>query len=199
MIIPFTPDKNIPPALVGLVHGILLPGGNDVDPGFYNATAMPELGKVDKVLDIFQFAVLELAMADQKPVLAICRGAQIANVALGGTLYQDIPSQIGPAALKHTQDTISFDTEHGVCFESGSRLHKIFGSDIRINSRHHQSIRTPGKDLVITGKAPDGVVEAAEHKFLPIDLVQWHPELMMHKNDQMLPLFKAFVDRCRPR
>lgn len=198
VILPYTKNPRVLLAMADSVQGFLFPGGIDVDPGLYNETAVPELGKVDKALDIFQRAILDLAMTQKKSILAICRGTQVVNVALGGTLYQDIGSQVGPAALKHTQDVISFDTDHDVSFEPGSRLHELFGGHIQINSRHHQSIKTVGKDLVITGRAPDGVVEAAQHRTLPMDLVQWHPELMMQKNDAMLPLFKTFVDRCSP-
>ena len=197
VILPFTPDTDTLAAMTDRVHGFLLPGGIDLDPDFYNDTPIAKLGKVDRNLDIFQLKIVQLAMAAKKPVLAICRGAQVINVALGGTLYQDIPSQVEASDLNHMQKVISFDTDHAVSFEPGSRLAEMFGNTIMINSRHHQSIKEPGKDLVITARAPDGVIEAAQHTSLPMDLIQWHPELMMQKNDVMLPLFKAFVDQCR--
>ncbi|MFO7714897.1 gamma-glutamyl-gamma-aminobutyrate hydrolase family protein [Desulfosarcina sp.] len=194
VILPFSHAHDILPAIAGSVQGFLFPGGNDIDPSFYNETPVPELGAVNKDLDLFQMAVLKLAIAQEKPVLAICRGIQLVNVFLGGTLVQDIPSQIGDPFLTHLQDDM--DTDHPIDIEPGSRLHQLFGPHIVVNSRHHQSVKEPGKGFVVTARAPDGVIEAAEHKNLPIDMVQWHPERMLQKNDQMLPLFKAFIERC---
>lgn len=196
VIIPFTKDHSTLPAMMDFVQGFLFPGGIDIDPGFYNETPLNKLGSMDKALDRFQLAILKLAMEREKPILAICRGIQLVNVALGGTLFQDIPSQFEFSTLKHTQDTLSFDTDHSVDIEPGSRLHDLFGSRIQINSRHHQSIKILGKGLEITARAPDGVVEAAQHRSLPMDLVQWHPELMLQKNNDMLPLFQSFVTKC---
>jgi putative glutamine amidotransferase len=197
VIIPFTGDHSVLPAVADLVQGFLFPGGLDIDPGFYNEPPSGMLGEVDKDLDLFQMAVLELAMERKKPLLAICRGTQLINVALGGTLFQDIPSQFEKSTLRHMQEKLSFDTDHVVDMEPGSRLHGLFGARMEINSRHHQSIKEPGQGLEITARAPDGVVEAAQHRTLPMDLVQWHPELMMQKNNDMLPLFKSFVERCK--
>lgn len=199
IIFPLTQDKDLHLAMAEQVHGFLFPGGIDIDPCFYNEAPRKELGQVDRDLDLFQLAVLNLALARKKPVLAICRGCQLVNVALGGTLFQDIPTQFDTPTFKHMQDVISFETDHEVDMEPGSRLYNLFGPHMRINSRHHQSIKTPGKDLVITARSPDGVVEAAQHRSLPVDLVQWHPELLMQKNDDMLPLFRAFVEKCSLR
>ena len=196
VILPFTRDTNLLACMADSVQGVLFPGGKDIDPQCYHETPAAELGKVDRSLDFFQMALLELAMADKKPVLAICRGIQLVNVALGGTLFQDISSRFD-SGLRHMQTTISFDTDHSVEIEPGSRLHDLFGPRMMVNSRHHQSIDELGKGLEITARAPDGVVEAAQHKVLPMDLVQWHPELMMQKNNDMLPLFQAFIDKCR--
>lgn len=199
IIIPFTEGPSIFTAMTDQVHGFLFTGGIDIDPGFYNEPPSSQLGTTDKALDLFQMALLELAMEQKKPVLAICRGTQLVNVALGGSLFQDIPSQFETSTLKHMQDQISFDTDHAVEIEPGSRLHDLFGPCMEINSRHHQSIKALGQGLDITARAPDGVVEAAQHQTLPMDLVQWHPELMMQKNNAMLPLFQSFVERCKTK
>ncbi len=196
IIIPFTEDHSILAALTDRVQGLLFPGGKDLDPSFYKDTPVPELGETDPELDRFQMALLDLAIRKKKPVLGICRGIQLVNVALGGSLFQDIPTRFTDSTLKHMQDTISFDTDHAVNIEPGSRLHNLFGPHIQINSRHHQSVKEPGHGLRITARAPDGVVEALEHTTLPIDLVQWHPELMLHKDNAMLPLFTSFVEKC---
>jgi len=197
LVFPLTNDLSLLSTMADMVQGFLFPGGNDIDPSFYNEPPMDKLGEVNQSLDLFQMAVFKLSLAQKKPVLAICRGTQLANVALGGTLFQDIASQFDTPTLKHMQDTISFETDHDVEIESGSRLHELFGPHIRINSMHHQSIKTLGKDLVITARSKDGVIEAAQHRTLPMDLVQWHPELMMQKNNDMLPLFQSFVGKCR--
>ncbi|MCK5685146.1 gamma-glutamyl-gamma-aminobutyrate hydrolase family protein [bacterium] len=197
VILPFTKNRNILPAMIEHIQGVLFPGGNDIEPEFYNEPPDKKLGEVDKDLDLFQIEVLNLAIAQKKPVLGICRGIQIVNVALGGTLIQDIPTHFNTPTLRHMQKTISFDTDHEIKIVPGSRLYELFGTHIMVNSRHHQSIKNPGKGLVVTALAPDGVIEAAQHKTLPIDLVQWHPELMMQKNKDMLPLFKTFIQKCK--
>jgi len=199
LILPFTEEKSLIPAMAAHVHGFLFPGGFDLDPAFYNELPVEKIGTVDKPLDLYQMVVLDLAIQTKKPILAICRGIQLVNVALGGSLYQDIPSQWETPPLKHMQDTLSFDVDHPVEFTPGSRHYELFGPNSMINSRHHQSIKTLGEDLIITARAPDGVIEGAQHTTLPMDLVQWHPELLLQKTDTMLPLFKDFVERCIPQ
>jgi putative glutamine amidotransferase len=196
MILPFTQKTDIIPLMVEKADGFIFTGGMDVDPAYYGEKGIAGLGSVNPELDRFQMAVLQAVMACRKPVLAICRGFQLINVALGGSLFQDIPSQFSTPVLKHMQDTISFDVDHPVTIEPGSRLFALFGSRIMVNSRHHQSVKTPGRDLIITARAPDGVIEAAQHKTLPMDLVQWHPELMLRKNNDMLRLFESFIKSC---
>ena len=196
MILPFTQNQDVIPLLVDKADGFLFPGGGDVAPVFYGEKGIAGLGPADPDLDRFQMAVLHAVMACRKPVLAICRGIQLINVATGGSLFQDIPSQFSDTALKHTKDELSYDMDHPVTIEPGSRLFDLFGPWMMVNSRHHQSIKVLGKDLIITARAPDGVVEAAQHKTLPMDLVQWHPELMLRKNDDMLCLFESLIKRC---
>ena len=195
VIVPPTENSDMLAEQAGRVQGFLFPGGNDLDPSFYNETPTKELGRVDNSLDRFQMAVLDLAMARKQPVLAICRGCQLVNVALGGSLYQDLGAQFGSPVLEHMRSDA--DTEHPADLAPGSRLHALFGPRIQVNSRHHQAIKDLGRDLVITARAPDGVIEAAEHRTLPMDLVQWHPERMLLENDLMLKLFQAFVEQCR--
>ncbi len=197
LVLPFTRDVEAISDLVHLCRGFVLPGGGDVDPGLYGQVPSSRLGETDRPLDDFQISVFMAAMALERPILGICRGSQVINVALGGTLVQDIPTRFPDSTLRHMQEIVTFDTDHWVNLEPGSRLHDLLGGRIRVNSLHHQSIDTPGRDLVVTARAPDGVVEAAEHTRLPMDLVQWHPELMMQKNNDMLGLFQSFVDRCR--
>jgi putative glutamine amidotransferase len=196
VILSFTHNQDNIWLAVEKADGFLFTGGMDVDPAFYGEKGIAALGPSDTDLDRFQMVVLQAVMACKKPVLAICRGIQLINVALGGSLFQDIPSQFSTPTLKHMQDKLSFDVDHPVTIEPGSRLFDLFGPTIMVNSRHHQSIKAIGQDLIISARAPDGVIEAVQHKTLPMDMVQWHPELMLRKNDDMLGLFEAFIKRC---
>lgn len=199
VILPPTGDEQIVALMLSRVDGLVLPGGLDMDAGFFNQEMHPACKASDLELDTFQIALVNLAVELKMPILGICRGAQVANVALGGSLVQDIPSQVPESDIVHMQKVFSYGTDHDVRFEPGSRLFRLFGDTIRINSRHHQSIDVPGKGIRITAWAPDGVVEGAEHETLPIDLVQWHPELLMENNHSMLPLFNRFIQNCKER
>jgi putative glutamine amidotransferase len=196
LILPFTQKQENIRLAVEKADGFLFTGGMDVDPALYGEQAISAMGPADPDLDRFQMGVLEAVVTCKKPVLAICRGIQLINVALGGSLFQDISSQFSAPTLKHMQDVLSFDVDHPVIIAPGSRLFDLFGPRIMVNSRHHQSIKALGRDLIITARAPDGVIEAAQHQTLPMDLVQWHPELMLRKNDDMLCLFKSLIHRC---
>lgn len=198
-ILPYTDNLDLLPALTRGVDGFIFPGGFDLDPSFFKEAPIPELGRVDRELDAHQLAVFDLALEMKVPILGICRGAQLINVALGGSLYQDIKAQAEPPVLRHMQETLHFGTDHGIDIVPDSRLHALFGSGIMVNSRHHQAVKTPGRGLKITARSSDGVVEALEHETLPIDLVQWHPELMLKTDDAMAPLFRSFMERCRNR
>ncbi|MCG8619469.1 MAG: gamma-glutamyl-gamma-aminobutyrate hydrolase family protein [Desulfobacterales bacterium] len=195
-ILPFTEDKDIIPQMTAFAQGFVFPGGFDLDPAYFNESPLPELGRVDPELDVYQLALLDVAMQMGKPILGICRGAQVINVALGGTLFQDIGAQFETQVLDHMQKEIHTGTDHPVDIETDSKLYKKFGPRIMVNSRHHQAVNAPGEDLRITAFSPDGVVEALEHKRLPIDLIQWHPELMMLGSGTMAPLFDAFIESC---
>jgi putative glutamine amidotransferase len=194
LVLPFSKDQTLLQLMLRNVDGLLLPGGIDLDPAWFNEAPVPGLEQVDRDLDIFQFALFQAAFSLQKPVLGICRGCQLINVALAGNLFQDIFSQRQLPPLQHRGP--DYDTEHLVSIRSGSRLASLFGAEVRVNSRHHQAIKDVSPNLWVTAVAPDGVIEAAEHRSLPIHLVQWHPERMLMQNDLMLPLFQDFVDQC---
>ena len=199
VILPPAENKQAVALMLSRVSGLLLPGGLDMDARFFNQEMHPACKPSGLELDTFQITLVNLAVELKMPLLGICRGAQVANVALGGSLVQDIPSQIPESRIVHMQQVFSYGTDHDVRFDPDSRLWSLFGESIRINSRHHQSIDVPGKGIRITAWAPDGVVEGAEHESLPIDLVQWHPELLMQKSDGMLPLFDRFIRNCKDR
>jgi putative glutamine amidotransferase len=163
--------------LVGMAHGLVLTGGEDVDPARYGQEPHPELGSVSKVRDEVEFAALAEALRREMPVLAICRGMQLLNVALGGSLYQDLPSQRGDE-LRHLQDAPVTHRWHHADVKHGSGLESIFGTrELFINSFHHQGVDRLAPGLEASVWAEDGLVEGVEGKEHPwMYGVQWHPE-----------------------
>lgn len=196
-ILPFTRNLDLLPEMMKVADGYLFTGGIDIDPGRYNESALCGSHVIDKELDSFQFSAFDIALSSGKPVLAICRGAQLVNVALGGDLCQDIFSQLPGPVHKHMGEDSLSGVDHVIIIEPGSQLYKLFGTETVVNSRHHQAINNPAKDLIITARSSDGIIEGAQHASLPIHLVQWHPELMMQDNEAMLPLFQSLVNICR--
>jgi putative glutamine amidotransferase len=161
-------------AMLGGIDGVVFSGGADIEPARYGAKPHPKLGRVDLARDAFEFPLFAEARRRKMPTLAICRGMQLANVALGGTLWQDLPSEHGP----HPQSVARTDKAHEVHVIEGSRIGDALGGcDLRVNSFHHQAIRDVAPDLTALAWSEDKVIEAIEHKngwwFVG---VQWHPE-----------------------
>jgi putative glutamine amidotransferase len=189
---------------VDLLDGFVLPGSpTDVDPRLYGAPKHPETAEHDENRDRTDSAILDHAFANRKPVLAICYGCQSLNVFLGGTLIQDLPSEL-PGGLSHGKTDLAAaanpaDLEHDATLAADSRLAMINGSEqAKINTSHHQAIATLGKDLRATAQAPDGVIEAVEWAGDGnwVVGVQWHPERMV--GDAFATrLFEAFVTSVR--
>jgi len=186
------------------LDGFVLPGSpSDVDPGRYGAARDPKTSDVDDHRDATDAAILAHAFARGKPVFAICYGCQALNVFLGGTLLQDIPTQ-RPDALVHGKTDLAVsattgDLHHEARLAPGSRLAKLHGSEqATINSSHHQAIGVPGKSLLITAQAPDGIVEGVEWNGDAqwVVGVQWHPERMT-TDPFAARLFKDFVAAVR--
>jgi|SRR5579872_570984 len=176
-------------SLAETLDAIVLPGSPaDVNPARYGAPRHAESAEADTDLERTDLALLEQAFAEAKPVLAICYGVQILNVFLGGSLLQDIPSELrtaiqhSPVKGNHTGvSEPAPEPLHAVRFETDSRIAKAFGAlDAQVNSSHHQAIREPGRNLRVVGRAPDGVVEAVEWTGDSnwVTGVQWHPERM---------------------
>jgi len=186
--------------LLERVDGLLLSGGEDVAPRHYGQAHEAWMGGVDEERDAAELGLVSRWLSLRRPLLAICRGHQVLNVALGGTLYQDIAAYI-PNALDHayTPARPMENSVHSVELASDSRLAVILGgTTFEVNSAHHQAIQTTGDGLRTVGRAPDGVNEAIEHTTHPFCLsVQWHPEAMVKLSDTMWPLFKAFVDAAK--
>ena len=184
-------------ALLGRLDGLLLSGGEDLHPRQYGQPPEAWLGGVDETRDTSELGLIRAALEMQKPIFAICRGIQVLNVALGGTLYQDLAAQV-PGALDHAfLMSRSLDQSvHPVTLEADSALARILGGvTFAVNSAHHQSIQTPGAGLRVVGRAPDGVIEAVELADYPFCIgVQWHPEALVRSDPAMAALFAALVE-----
>jgi putative glutamine amidotransferase len=181
------------------LDGIVLPGGVDLDPSTYGEAAHPRCGQVDPARDQVELQLTGWAIDDRKPLLGLCRGIQVINVALGGTLWQDIEAQL-PQALKHDYwPSAGFGRDylaHVVDIAASSRLRELLQQEtLQVNSMHHQAIRRLSPQLVATAVAPDGVVEGIEasggDQFLIG--VQWHPEVFEPTDASTRGLFRELI------
>lgn len=200
--IPLIPDREYLRSVVEGLDGILLPGcDTDVDPALYGEDPHPRLKKVVPEKDETDMLVLEAAERSGLPVLAICYGMQLLNVARGGTLIQDIESQV-PNCVKHDQGVPLARNSHAISIGRENLLSGLVGlpddARVKVNSHHHQAIRTTGRDLSAIAWANDGVIEGIEDtrsdKF--ILGVQWHPELSWQSDSLSRGIFELFVSRC---
>jgi putative glutamine amidotransferase len=185
-------------AYLSTVDGLILTGGDDVDPSLYGQERRPECEETDPVRDAFEVALVRAARKRAIPTLAICRGLQVANVALGGTLVQDIPAQVRSPLRHRKEDADPEPPLHEVSIVEGTRLHAIAGgaSTLRVNSFHHQAPDRVADGLRVTARTSDGVVEAMEDPALPFFLgVQWHPERATG-DPFTKALFAAFLEAC---
>lgn len=195
------------PHVLEEVDGLLLPGGADLDPATYGGREHPTVYKAPAQLDELELQAARCAKHGDIPTLAICRGVQVMNVALGGTLWEDIPDQYGAdngLKLRHQQtpDHGRQEPTHPVDLQPGSRLQQLFGaSTVHTNSMHHQGLRRIAYDLVPAGKTRDGIVEAVEardnHPYFVG--VQWHPEDMVDSDEPSRVLFRALVAAAAQR
>ncbi len=178
------------------IDGLLLSGGPDLAPGHFGEEPHRELGQVSPERDEVELLLARMALKRDLPLLAICRGIQVLNVAAGGTLHQDLASQI-EGAIQHRQRAPRWHASHRVSVDSGSRLARIIrtrDSSLMVNSFHHQAVREPAPGFVICARAADGVVEAIEGEAHAFAVgVQWHPEMMYEHHRVMLAPFRALV------
>ena len=186
--------------LLDRVEALVLSGGADVDPAAYGHSPHPRLGRVHPERDAFELALVREALRRDLPTLAICRGHQVLNVATGGTLVQDIPSEWA-SAHSHDPDVERWETAHDVEIMPGTRLREILGTErVAVNSFHHQAVRDLGKGLVVSARCPaDSLVEGIEmpdRRF--VVGVQWHPESFWDHRPDFQPLFEALVGAAVP-
>lgn len=201
VVIPVTIDASVLRELVKTLDGIVFSGGADIVPEAYGEDSITCTLEVDKVRDIYELKLLKLAVDRNLPILGICRGEQLINVAFGGTLYQDIPEQLANSELKHMQEQDRTETTHAVNIVASSRLSNIVGGDtktINVNSFHHQAVKDVAPNFVATAIASDGVVEAIEaFPNRSIMAVQWHPEaLTADTTGVMSNIFTQFVEEA---
>jgi len=200
-MIPLVGDE--PETLRGIydeLDGVFLPGGADIDPANYGEERHARCDKGDPARDQVELTLVRWAMADRKPVLGVCRGLQIVNLAAGGTLYQDLADQM-PGSIKHdyfpfggrySRDHLS----HEVSVATNTKLAEIFGAGaLKVNSMHHQGVRQLGASLVASAVAPDGLVEGLESSDNSyLIAVQWHPEALTENSPRTRRLFESFVE-----
>ena len=200
MIPLFDRDEATLRAVYDRLDGVLLAGGVDMEPATFGEAPHPRLGRTDPARDLVELKLARWAIAEGKPLLGLCRGHQVVNVALGGTLYQDIEAQV-PGAIRHDyfpgfpRDYLA----HHVTVTPGSRLHAAAGgSTMPVNSMHHQAVKALAPGLVATAWAEDGVIEAIESEG-PGYLVgvQWHPEVFESRDERTQRLFQGFVAAAR--
>jgi putative glutamine amidotransferase len=190
-----------PEAIVARVRGVMLTGGGDVDPVLYGEPAHASYEPAEAGRDAFEIALARTAVAADVPLLAICRGMQVLNVALGGTLVQDIPSEV-PGALNHAIREPRFQIAHEVWVSRDSKLwaimaDKLDGESLLVNSRHHQAVKQVATGFEVNATAPDGVIEGMERPDSRFCIaVQWHPENFW-RTGEFRPLFEHFLRAAR--
>ncbi len=197
LILPVFGGAEMAAKYLGAIDGLLLSGGVDMVPAEYGQNALPELEDTDAERDQLELPLIKLALEQNVPIFGICRGLQTLNVALGGTLYQDLPTQ-KPSDIVHAQSKLGVTRDtftHTMNINADTRLASIVGAGaMQVNSHHHQAIDRLGSGLIVTATAPDGVIEAVE---LPLNryvvAVQSHPEETATHDERSRKLFAAFV------
>jgi len=195
LIVPPVASRSVLRRVLQRLDGLLISGGNfDIHPSYYGEKPISALGVIKKERTEFELELVELALNQDLPLLGICGGTQAINVALGGTLYQDIATQL-PSASKHELRTIKHRGSHLIEIHSGTRLRRILQHRaLEVNTSHHQAIKAVGRGLVVNATAEDGLIEGIEstnHRF--VLGVQWHPEVSALKDRYQRRIFSSFI------
>ena len=190
-------DEDAIDEMLNHVDGVLLSGGIDVHPRYFGEEVLPGCGAIDETRDAFELALTRKAVERGMPVLGICRGIQVLAVALGGTLFQDIESQLGIPNTEHRQEPMD-DYKHAVRFKEGGLLERITGTTLMLtNSMHHQSVKGAGDQLIIEGITMDGIIEAVSMAGNEAVFgVQFHPECLESFSDPAARIFTYFVEKA---
>ncbi|MBE6012061.1 MAG: gamma-glutamyl-gamma-aminobutyrate hydrolase family protein [Lachnospiraceae bacterium] len=197
LIINPSSDFEVLKPLLDVCSGLLFPGGEDVDPAYFNEDPHPLLGVIRPEIDEFSFVCAKYAFEKHMPILGICRGMQLLNVAKGGSLYQDL--SLRPVEnILHAQSYNRSYLVHKVDIKEHTLLHKIFNKNtISVNTMHHQAVNKLGEGLIISAVAPDGIAEAIESPCGNILAVQWHPEELTVSAPEMNLLFKHLIEKAK--
>lgn len=185
--------------IVEMIDGLLLTGGGDIDPILFGEEPHQKLGSITPERDAFEVAIVKEMLLRNKPILGICRGAQILNIAIGGDMFQDIYTQTEENLLQHQQQAPRWHASHFVHVEDNTLLKSIAQKEkFKVNSFHHQANRRIPDEFVVSAVASDGVIEAFESKNHHFVMgVQWHPECMLLNNDEIsAEIMKAFINAC---
>jgi len=196
LILPVVRGQDVAERQTECADALLISGGYDIDPLLYGEEPHRALEFVYRDTDIFQLRTIKTALAKGQPLLAICKGIQLLNVACGGTIYQDL-DEIPDSFVKHSQNRKRSCPSHTVVAEEGSVIAELLGTTFPVNSYHHQAVKDVGRGLKVTSRAMDGVAESLEMEGESFVVgVQWHPEMMMSGGDEMLPLFLRLVEEA---
>lgn len=195
LLLPMLPNTVSSDIYLELCDGFLFCGGDDITPLLFGQEPLTSRGNTDLAIDRFHLDLMARVLEEKKPVLAICRGMQVMNVALGGSLFQDL--SLRPSlTLSHMQSSLlRSDPSHTITLQKHSMLSDVLGDTAYVNSFHHQCIDRPGRNLKVTAQASDGVIEAIEQNRHPFAIgVQWHPECLYHSQPSMKKLFCALIE-----
>ncbi len=196
VMIPASAVLESPEEALSFCRGLLIPGGEDVQPWYYGEEPLPEIGEVRPEIDAAYWKAGQYALEKRIPMLGICKGHQFLNVLMGGSLYQDL-SLREKKSIQHLQKRNRSYLTHRVKIVEGTRLADVLGSgSSETNSMHHQAVKELGKGLKVSAYASDGVIEALEDEKGLITGVQWHPENLINSAPVMNKLFADFVNRC---
>lgn len=197
ILLPVTTDLDTIKAQVALCQGFLFAGGDDLNPLLYGEEPHKALGQVHSVTDRHQLTLIKQVLESRKPLLGICRGMQVLNVACGGNLYQDL-SEYPRDRIKHSQLAPRHECTHTITVEPDSLIDTLLGDTFATNSFHHQAVHRLGTNIIATAWSKDRMIEGIELASYPFALgVQWHPEIMLMHSDAMLPLFTHFINSCQ--
>lgn len=194
---PIPTDELCVQEMAELCDALVLTGGADVDPDLYGEEILNDTVQPNPKRTAFEVPLTKAFLEKGKPILCICRGFQLMNVLLGGSLYQDTVAQLGYVHMNK-------EIRHPVWTEEGSVLRELFGESFRVNSTHHQAVKELGKGLHVTARSVEGIIEAYEHDTLPIYGTQFHPErltgiLWDERTPDFAPYFRYFVDQVKTR
>ena len=197
IILPLVNDINVLINQISICNGLLLTGGIDINPLLYKESPQPLLETCNDLIDWFHINLARKALDLNIPILGICRGCQVINVAFGGTLYQDI-TYATSSPIMHKQKSHLSQRCHYIYVKETSIIYDILGNEYVVNSAHHQSVEKIASNFICTASSEDGIIEAIEMINKPFVVgVQWHPEMMVSYDIKALNLFKRFIESCK--